>query len=220
VIDQGSFQHYLIGLLAIGNNISALGSFLAASEGLSPRRLDQMILITSAACLAFLLLFMLTGRALLGFFGISISSFQIAGGLLLVRVGLQMIDARGAHAAAAAEPKPLTTGRAGCSSRDHIRLSEAVVPIGIPLTVGAGTFSVVVLFATSAARQGNSPSLLAAIISLVLINAVVFRFASTVMQRLGPLGLLLFTRIMGLFTLAIGVEFVLHGLTVVVRSRS
>lgn len=217
MIDQGSFQHYLIGLLAIGNNISALGSFLAASEGLSPRRLDQMILITSAACLAFLLLFMLTGRALLGFFGISISSFQIAGGLLLVRVGLQMIDARGAPATA--EPKPLTAGRPGSSSRDHARLSEAVVPIGIPLTVGAGTFSAVVLFATSAARQGTSPSLLAAIVSLVLINAVVFRFASTVMQRLGPLGLLLFTRIMGLFTLAIGVEFVLHGLTVVVRSR-
>jgi len=219
VIDQGSFQHYLIGLLAIGNNISALGSFLAASEGLSPRRLDQMILITSAACLAFLLLFMLTGRALLGFFGISISSFQIAGGLLLARVGLQMIDARGFRAAAAAEPKPQAAGRPGGSGRDQARLGEAVVPIGIPLTVGAGTFSAVVLFATSAARQGTSPSLLAAIVSLVLINAVVFRFASIVMQRLGPLGLLLFTRIMGLFTLAIGVEFVLHGLTMVVRTR-
>ena len=212
-MQHGSFQHYLFGLLAIGNNISALGAFLAASEGMTPRRLNQMILITSGACLAFLLLFMLTGRAVLAFFGISISSFEIAGGLLLGRVGLQMLASSGPAPAASEAIKvaPLSSGG------HHALLSEAVVPIGIPLTVGAGTFSAVVLFAAGAARNGTSLSLLAAIVALVLINAVVFRFASTVMRRVGRLGLTLFIRIMGLFTLAIGVEFVLHGLTTVVR---
>lgn len=205
---QSSFQHYLIGLLAIGNNISALGAFLAASEGMGPRRLHQMILVTSGACLGFLLLFMLTGRALLGFFGISISSFEIAGGLLLGRVGLQMMASRGP---APSGDKAIDVPAAS-PGRHHALLSEAVVPIGIPLTVGAGTVSAVVLFATSAARNHTSLSLLAAIVTLVLINALVFRFASTVMQWLGPLGLTLFIRVMGLFTLAIGVEFVLRGL--------
>jgi multiple antibiotic resistance protein len=216
-MDQGSYPHYLFGLLAIGNNISALGSFLAASEGLPPRRLHLMILTTSAACLAFLLLFMLTGKALLGFFGISVSSFEIAGGLLLGRVGLQMLAARSLRPASAAVADASLAAPPAALAGHHALLSEAVVPIGIPLTVGAGTFSAVVLFATAAARQGTSLQLLAAIVSLVVINAVVFRFASTVMQRVGPLGLLLFIRIMGLFTLAIGVEFVLHGLVTVYR---
>lgn len=216
--DPGTYPHYLIGLLAIGNNISALGSFLAASEGLPPRRLHQMILATSAACLAFLLLFLFTGKALLRFFGISVSSFEIAGGLLLGRVGMQMLAARSLRPASSAATHPSRRLPAAASRGHQALLSEAVVPIGIPLTVGAGTFSTVVLFSTRAARQGTSLQLLAAIVSLVLINAVVFRFASTVMRRLGSLGLLLFTRIMGLFTLAIGVEFVLHGLSAAYRA--
>lgn len=214
--DPGTYPHYLIGLLAIGNNISALGSFLAATEGLSPRRLHQMILATSAACLAFLLLFLFTGKALLRFFGISVSSFEIAGGLLLGRVGMQMLAARSLRPASAAAP-PLSLAPPAAASRGHhALLSEAVVPIGIPLTVGAGTFSAVVLFANSAARSHTSASLLLAIVMLVLINALVFRFASTVIHRLGPLGLMIFTRIMGLFTLAIGVEFVVRGLKTIV----
>jgi small neutral amino acid transporter SnatA (MarC family) len=53
-------------------------------------------------------------------------------------------------------------------------------------------------------------------LALVLINAVVFRFATTVMRRVGPLGLTIFTKIMGLFTLSIGVEFVVQGVSTIV----
>jgi small neutral amino acid transporter SnatA (MarC family) len=74
-----------------------------------------------------------------------------------------------------------------------------------------------VLFASSAARNGSSDMLLAAILALVLINAMVFRFANTVMRRVGPLALTIFTKIMGLFTLSIGVEFVVHGVTTIYK---
>ena len=59
--------------------------------------------------------------------------------------------------------------------------------------------------------------LLAAILALVLINALVFRFANTVMRRVGPLALTIFTKIMGLFTLSIGVEFVVNGVRTIYR---
>jgi multiple antibiotic resistance protein len=100
---------------------------------------------------------------------------------------------------------------------DNNAISNAVVPIGIPLTVGAGTASAVVLFASSAARNGSSDMLLAAILALVLINAMVFRFANTVMRRVGLLALTIFTKIMGLFTLSIGVEFVVHGVKTIYK---
>ena len=210
-MDSGTFQHYLLGLLAIGNNVSSLGAYLALTHGMARRRIWSVIILTSGVCLAFLLIFMVVGTAVLKFFGISISSFQIAGGLLLGGVGLEMMRAANrAPAAPLADERPeLDDFKAA--------LSNAVVPIAIPLTVGAGTASAVVLFANAAIRNGSSGSLLAAILALVLINAVVFRFANTVMRRVGSLALTIFTKIMGLFTLAIGVEFVVQGVSTVVR---
>lgn len=216
-MDQAHVQHYLLGLLAIGNNIPALGAFLDQTRGMPRRRVWRVILNTSAVCLIFLILFMTCGLAVLRVFGISISSFQIAGGLLLGLLGLEMMG-RG-RGATPPDAKAALDGLEPAEAEGgdwHQALTNAVVPIGIPLTVGAGTFSAVVLFANSAARSHTSASLLLAIVMLVLINALVFRFASTVIHRLGPLGLMIFTRIMGLFTLAIGVEFVVRGLKTIV----
>jgi multiple antibiotic resistance protein len=211
-MDTSSFQHYLIGLLAIGNNVSSLGAYLAETQGMTRRRIWQMILTTSLVCFVFLAVFMLFGTAVLTFFGISISSFQIAGGLLLGGVGMEMMSSD-THGPAAHKAVALP------AENDHNNnsIANAVVPIGIPLTVGAGTASAVVLFAYSAARNGSSDMLLAAILALVLINAMVFRFAHTVMRRVGPLALTIFSKIMGLFTLSIGVEFVVHGVTTIYR---
>ena len=82
-MEISSFQHYLIGLLAIGNNISALGAFLLHTRGMPRTKVRRLILMSSSACLITLMLFMLLGTWILDFFGISVSAFQIAGGLLL-----------------------------------------------------------------------------------------------------------------------------------------
>jgi multiple antibiotic resistance protein len=210
-MDNSSFQHYLIGLLAIGNNVSSLGAYLAETHGMTKRRIWQMILTTSVVCFVFLVVFMLFGTAVLNFFGISISSFEIAGGLLLGGVGMEMMSSD-THGPARHKAVALPA-----EDDDSTAISNAVVPIGIPLTVGAGTASAVVLFASSAARNGSSTMLLAAILALVLINALVFRFANSVMRRVGPLALTIFSKIMGLFTLSIGIEFVLHAVTTIYR---
>ena len=213
-MEPSTFQHYLIGLLAIGNNVSAIGAFLAQTHGLPRAKVKRMILITSGACLAMLVLFMLVGTAVLDFFGISISSFQIAGGLLLAGVGLEMMKSR--------QPSALdikvidTRDQAYCGS-DAQLYASAVVPIAIPLTVGAGTFSAVILFANLADQATAKLNLLAAIAALVLVNHLVFSFSTRIVRFAGEAGLSIFTKIMGLFTLAIGVEFILRGLGTVYR---
>jgi multiple antibiotic resistance protein len=219
-MEQGTFQYYLIGLLAIGNNVSAIGAFLAHTRGLPPHKVKRIILVTSGACLAMLLLFLLVGTAVLDFLGISISAFQIAGGLLLGGLGFDMmksrqpgdIDVKAVDANAvdgnAVPAKP---------SSDANLYATAVVPIAIPLTVGAGTFSAVILFADLAHRSGSVLALTGAVGALVAVNYVVFSFSSRIVRFAGEVGLSVFTKIMGLFTLAIGVEFILRGLTTVYR---
>lgn len=210
-MEQNTFQHYLIGLLAIGNNITALGAFLAHTRGLSAVRVKRMIAVTSAASLAMLLLFMVVGTAVLDFFGISISAFQIAGGLLLAGLGSDMLKSR-QPADVALKAVALPPGEVD----DAHLLATAVVPIAIPLTVGAGTFSAVILFADLAEGAGRLVDLTAAIAVLVVVNAAVFSGSARILRLVGEVGLSVFTKIMGLFTLAIGVEFVLRGLAAVV----
>ena len=208
-METSSFQHYLVGLLAIGNNVSALGAFLLHTQGMPRTKVKRLILMSSLACLITLVLFMLVGTRILDFFGISVSAFQIAGGLLLGGVGLEMMNSR----------SPLPTGVAASAPKppegdlsDAQFYSAAVVPIGIPLTIGAGTLSAVVLFAETAARTGTLLNLLAAIVILVLVNTAIFRFSSRIMAWLGAVGVTIFIKLMGLFTLAIGVEFLTKGL--------
>ena len=219
-MEQGTFQYYLIGLLAIGNNVSAIGAFLAHTRGLPPHKVKRIILVTSGACLAMLLLFLLVGTAVLDFFGISISAFQIAGGLLLGGLGFDMMKSR--------QPGDIDVKAVDANAVDGnavpARLSSdanlyatAVVPIAIPLTVGAGTFSAVILFADLAHRSGSVLALTGAVGALVAVNYVVFSFSSRIVRFAGEVGLSVFTKIMGLFTLAIGVEFILRGLTTVYR---
>jgi multiple antibiotic resistance protein len=210
-MDNGAYQHYLIGLLAIGNNVSSLAAYLDQTEGMAKRHIWHVILLTSFVCFVFLLVFMLFGTTVLKFFGISISSFEIAGGLLMGGVGREMMNS--AHHGPAAHKSVDIPDQ----NNFNTVLSNAVVPIGVPLTVGAGTASTVVLFANAAARNGSSASLLGAILTLVLVNAVVFRFANIVMRRVGPLALTIFTKIMGLLTLSIGVEFVVNGVWTISR---
>ena len=212
-MDVSSLQHYFIGLLAIGNNVSALGAFLLQTKDLPRAKVRRLILVTSSACLGMLLLFMLVGTAVLDFFGISISSFQIAGGLLLGGVGLDMMKAR--------QPTDLplkaVNHRADHSPQpsDAHLYATAVVPIAIPLTVGAGTFSAVILFADLSQRTGTGLHLFAAIVGLVLVNYLGFFFSARIVKLAGDVGLSVFIKIMGLFTLAIGVEFVVRGLSAI-----
>ena len=217
LIDGSSFQHYLLGLLAIGNNVSALGAFLMQTQDLPRSKVRRLILVTSGACLAMLLLFMLVGTAVLDFFGISISAFQIAGGLLLGGVGLDMMKARQPSDV----PVKAVDLAADLDAEQPPQLSDAqlyataVVPIGIPLTVGAGTFSAVILFADMSHRSGSGLQLFAAIVGLVLVNYVVFFFSARIVKFAGDVGLSVFIKVMGLFTLSIGVEFIVRGLSAI-----
>ncbi|WP_186537939.1 MarC family protein [Synechococcus sp. BIOS-E4-1] len=196
-------------LLAIGNNVSALGAFLMLTQGIPRQKVHRLILISSFACLIILVLFMLVGTRILDFFGISVDAFQITGGLILGRVGFGMLNSK----------SDTTPKRDATEIKNHQQqlsdselYSAAVVPLAIPLTIGGATLSAVVLFADTAASTGTSLELLGATIALVVVNYVVFRFSSKIMTLLGTMGMEIFIKVMGLFMLSIGIQFLAQGI--------
>jgi multiple antibiotic resistance protein len=200
-MDEHAFQHYLLGLFAVANNVPAIPLYLGLIRGRSKEQARRLCLVATLTAFLTMLTAMLTGMAVLSFFEISMPAFRIAGGLLLVNAGFSMM-------------KPVERPAEGQLERsDSQVISAAVIPIGIPLTTGAGTMSTVILFAESLHHQWPLEwKLLGAILVMTGIIYTGFRYAPTLVRVLGDTGMDVVSKLFGLITLAIGVQFILGGI--------
>jgi MarC family membrane protein len=179
-------------------------------------RITMAMLIGLVTCVG-LVLVLFVGRGILHFFGISLPAFQIAGGIVLLLTGLRMIT--GIAHNAGIETRPVKSHRPGLFSmldEAGARLKDIIVPVGIPLFVGPGSLSTVVLYS---AKAGNDWNLLLAmagvLIAVSAVTAMILAASAPVSRVLGHNGLQIATRILGLFITAIGVQFTLSGLAAV-----
>lgn len=201
-----NFQLMLISIFAVANNFKSLGNFLQLTEKL-PRR-EQLKITTTAsfASLCVMLVALLFGGELLKFLNVSLDSFRVAGGMVLVLLGMDMIHAR-------SKPEDELTSPNNHSYNYSSVISTAIIPIAIPLTTGAGTFSTIIIFQ---AAIGNNAylywQLVAAIVVQAIINYIVFRYSTHLLHLLGKVGMSVLTRLVGLVTLTLGVQFVTVGL--------
>jgi len=198
---EHSFQHYLLGLFAVANNFSAIGLFLSICEGLSRKEQLRLALISTITAFLTMTITLLTGHLILAFFEISVDAFRIAGGVLLGVSGMQMLNS-----------KMLDQETHQKNDLSKV-IPVAIVPIGIPLTTGAGTISTVILFSGKFTNWAINVPLFSAIVAMTIVIYLVFRFSTQLLNLLGKLGMLVLIKIMGLFTLAIGVQFILSGLS-------
>lgn len=199
-----TFQHYLLGLFAVANNFPAIGPFLTLSQGVPAGQVRRVIRITTFSSLLIMLGAYVLGTAVLQFFGISVSAFQIAGGLLLGFSGLSMLNAK--------DPGDSHEKNFDVSHMDVGQMtSSAIVPISLPLTTGAGTMSTITVYAEAARTLNHRIELFGAILAMAILIGLMFTFATRLTQMLGHVGLTVLIKVMGLFTLAIGVQFIATG---------
>ncbi len=199
-----TFQHYLLGLFAVANNFPAIGPFLTLSQGLPSSHVKRVIRITTLSSLLIMLGAFSLGTAVLQFFGISVSAFQIAGGLLLGFSGLSMLNAT--------DPGDSHEKNLDVSHMDVGQMtSSAIVPISLPLTTGAGTMSTITVYAEGAHTLNHRLELFGAILAMAILIGLMFTFATRLTRLLGHVGMTVLIKVMGLFTLAIGVQFIATG---------
>jgi len=201
IINSTSYQHYLLGLFAVANNIPAIPLYISIIQHLNSDERNKIC--RTATLTAFLTMFiaMFVGLGILNFFEISVPAFRIAGGLLLINTGFVMLNSE----QKAVSVTPLAFSKI---------ISTAVIPIGIPLTAGAGTMTTIILFADTAHIQPylNFP-LIAAILTMTSIIYFSFKYAPKIVRFLDTTGLDVLTKIFGLITLALGIQFILTGIT-------
>ena len=200
-MNEHPFQHYLLGLLAVANNIPAIPLYLALCQKLSKAEQHKLCFIATLTSFITMTVAMFTGMLILDFFGISIDAFRIAGGLLLISSGLGMMKSS----------QEVTSDVSDVSFSKMI--STAVIPISIPLTTGAGTMSTVILFSEALHHSDTlGLKLLGAIVCMTIIIYLTFRYSPVIIKFMGETGMDVLTKVFGLITLAIGIQFILAGI--------
>ncbi|MDM7456586.1 MAG: MarC family protein [Tepidimonas sp.] len=193
----------LITLLAIVNPLAIVPFFIHYTLGFSARQRRRTIAISALSAFAVIAVCALAGLQLLEFFGISLASFQVGGGMLLLMSSLSMLNAQPAEAK---------------TTRDEMddaasRTSIAVVPLTIPLLTGPATMSTVVIYADQAKTFWQHAALVGYGVIIAAATALCFTLAEPIARVLGKTGINVMTRLMGLILAALAVEVMASGLT-------
>jgi multiple antibiotic resistance protein len=160
---------------------------------------------TALAILSILFACAWVGRWLLLILGISVPMLQAAGGLILLLYGVRMVTV---------EELKLTVGEQVAAEEvpEEEWKTLAVVPLAIPGTVGAGTITTVVVQATTFTRFSDLLIITAVCAGTALIMWLTFRSAGPIARRLGPIGLNVVTRVMGILVTATAFGLLGHGI--------
>ncbi len=196
----------LVTLVAIVNPLGIVPFFIHYTQGYTHAQRMRTAKVSAISAFFVISISALIGQQLLGFFGISIASFQVGGGLLLLISSLSMLNAQPAEAKASAEEVRATEVKAAMGA------SIAVVPLTIPLLTGPATISTMVIYATQTRQWWELAILVGYGIVVAIITLLAFRLAEPIARVFGKTGINVMTRLMGLILAALAVEVMANGL--------
>jgi multiple antibiotic resistance protein len=196
----------LITLLAIVNPLAIVPFFIHYTQGFSAEQRRRTIVISSFSAFVVIAISALAGLHILDFFGISLASFQVGGGMLLLTSALNMLNAQ------PAEAKPASHELEDGAEKAAMGASIAVVPLTIPLLTGPATMSTVVIYAEKAKTFWQLSTLVGYGVVIGLATALCFALAQPIARVLGKTGINVMTRLMGLILAALAVEVMSDGL--------
>jgi multiple antibiotic resistance protein len=201
-----------VALFALVDPIGNIPIFAAATAGASVR---QRLSVSGLICIfivVFLAFFFFTGLGLLQFFGISLAAFRIAGGILLLLLGLDMTREDFIKSFADADA---ITDAADVRGYARRRFQRLVVPFAMPLLIGPGALSTIIIQAGEAQKIGPAAQAagLAAIGAAGLATFACFALTGPISRLLGEVGMSIIVRVLGLILCALAIQFILIGLS-------
>ncbi|MFW8636129.1 MarC family protein [Cribrihabitans pelagius] len=199
MIDTAFLITSFVTLFVIVDPIGLTPVFLALTQGMPPARRRSIAvraIVTSAFILA---LFTAFGEAVLGFIGISMPAFRIAGGVLLFLTALDMLFER-------------RNKRREDRSEEEEFDDPSVFPLAIPLIGGPGSIATVILLAGQQPGFTGFAMVMGVVLAVLAILLGMCLFSGMLERMLGKTGITVVTRLLGMLLAALSVQFVLDGL--------
>jgi multiple antibiotic resistance protein len=184
---------------------AAIGSFLAITASADKARRCAIARKGAITCFIVLTSFALAGQFIFRMFGITLPAFEIAGGLILLLIGLDMLEAK----------RSPTQEASGDTEEASLKEDAGIVPLGIPMLAGPGAISSVMVLVGQVPTLLNweMGAILGSIALTSLVSYWVLAGAGRVRQVMGETGIRILVRIMGLLLVALAMQFFVNGLT-------
>lgn len=182
---------------------AAIGSFLAITAGADAKRRKRMAFKASLTCFIVLTAFAFAGQFIFSLFGIKLPAFEIAGGLILLLIGIDMLEAK----------RSPTQESSDETTEAATKEDAGIVPLGIPMLAGPGAISSVMVLVGQAPNHWQMFAIIGSIAITAVASYGVLNGADRVRGLLGETGIRILVRIMGLLLVALAVQFFVNGLT-------
>ncbi|HEU4788210.1 MAG TPA: MarC family NAAT transporter [Flavobacterium sp.] len=204
------FIYLFVALFSVLNPIGTVPIFVGLTQGDSKQECSRISLWTSINVFLILIISFFIGKYVLSFFGISIDSLRIAGGLIIVSSGFSLLSGkfnkkRGIN-------KKIETD---AQKRNDI----ALTPLAIPMLAGPGSISLLIAFY----QEHNSTNELIiaslAIFAIAIAIFIILRSAHYLAQILGASGIVAISRIVGFIVIAIGIQYIVSALINIIKGN-
>ena len=195
-----------IALIALINPLGVLPMFISLTHDFSAQQKQRAIRTAALTVVAVVAVSALLGENIIRFFGISTASLQVSGGLLILLMALNMLNAQ------PGDTKTTVEERDEAEHKDAI----GVVPLGIPLLTGPGAMSTVIVMAHNAKKPMDYAAIIGSGVVIAILVWLTLQMAQPIARTLGRTGINIATRIMGLLVAAVAVEFIVDGLTAMI----
>lgn len=202
MIEYTEYTKMLIGLLAIVNPIGAIPIFVSLTSDYSAAERNALSRTVVISFFIILILSLFIGDLMLEFFGITISSFRVAGGILILLMAISMMHAQTSATVRTSDEVEESASMA----------SIGVVPLAIPLLAGPGAISTIILYANRGSGMMHYALICSIVFVMTLILYVSLKSTPFLSNHITKTGINIFTRIMGLILAAIAIEFIANGL--------
>ena len=199
--DGRFFGSVFVTLVVIMDPVGSIPVFLALTGATSRRSRNRSADIAVLTALTVIVSFALFGQQVLQFLHISLPALQVAGGLLLLLVALELLMGWGG------QPSP----------EEEVNVS--MVPLGTPLLAGPGAIAATIVFARGVHTVGAALALAAGILAVHLVLWVTLRFSEVILRMVRRSGVTLITRVFGLLLSAIAVQLAADGIRAFVTTR-
>lgn len=202
MLEYTEYIKIFVGLFAIVNPFGAVPIFISITTDQDRGQRLNTINQVALGVAIILLLTLFFGEWLLRFFGITVDSFRVGGGILILLMAIAMLHAKTSQVKQTREEE----------SESMAKESVAIVPLAMPLLAGPGAISTMILAAHKSSAFSHYLIIALGIILLTGVLWLILRLSPWIMGRISATGINIFTRIMGLILAAIAVEFISSGI--------
>ncbi len=207
-IDLKFFILCFSSLFALINPIGIVPIFISITEEYTDQEKNKIAFKAVIFAFFILIIFSLIGELIFTFYGITIDAFRVAGGIVLFKISLDMIESK--------RSRTRTTPMEEKEAEEKNEI--AYNPLGVPLIAGPGSIASIMILSSESSEFIQRISLFFALGLVLLITLLIFKLSKYLSKTFGRSGLRIMQRVMGLILMVISIEFIFKGVEQIILS--